>query len=216
MKKFLFVFFLLTTAYFAQAQELWTSFETETLLTRKISVDATAEARWQQFDKPLKTIFGELGVSYKIIKPLSIGVSYRFAQRNREQGFFTVHSFATRLAYRYRIGNFRIQYRNKFETDKDTYIKDEEDLRWHFTDRNRIKISYYKKATLLSPSVFIESFNEISAQEAFSLSELRYGVGLDFMLYRGYSIGIGGVVKQEFGSKTEFTYAATLALVKEF
>lgn len=216
MRKLLSLFFLLTTAYCVQAQELWTSLETETSLTNKFGIDVTGEARWQQFDKPLKTAFGEVGLSYKILRPLSIGVSYRFAQRNREPGFFTVHTFAARLGYRYRIGDFRIQYRNKFETDKDTYTTDEEDLRWHFTDRNRIKISYYKKATLLSPSVFIESFNEISAQEKFSLSELRYGAGLDFMLYRGYSIGVGGFVKQEFGSKNGVTYVATLALVKEF
>ncbi|MDR1760894.1 MAG: DUF2490 domain-containing protein [Bacteroidales bacterium] len=216
MRKLLGVFFLLTIAVWVHAQELWTSIEAEATLTKKISCDVTGEMRFQQFDTPLKTFFGEIGISYKIIKPVSIGVSYRLAQRHREQGFFTIHTFAATLGYRYKIGNVRIAYRNKFETDKDTYTTSEEDLRWHCTDRNRIKISYYKKATLLSPSLFIESFNEISAQEHFSLSELRYGVGLDFMLYRGYSIGVGGFVKHSFDSKTEYAYVGTLSVSKEF
>ncbi|MCL2328569.1 MAG: DUF2490 domain-containing protein [Bacteroidetes bacterium] len=216
MQKILAIFFLLTSATMLHAQELWTSLEAETSLTKKLSVDATAEFRWQQFGTPLKTGFGEVGASYRILKPLSIGASYRLSQRSRQTGFFTIHTFATTLGYRYKIGDFRIAYRNKFETDKDTYTTSVEDLRWHFTDRNRIRITYYKKGTLLAPSVFIESFNEISARERYSLSELRYGANLNFMLYRGYSVGVGGFVKQSFSSKTEFTYVGTVALAKEF
>ena len=216
MRKILAIFFLLTSATALHAQELWTSVDAATSLTKKLSIDATAEFRWQQFGTPLKTGFGEVGMSYKIIKPLSVGLSYRLSQRSRQTGFFTIHTCAATLGYRYKIGDFRIAYRNKFTTGKDTYTTSVEDLRWHCTDRNRIKISYYKKGTLLAPSVFIESFNEISAQERYSLSELRYGAGLDFILYRGYSVGVGGFVKQSFSSKTEFTYVGTLALSKEF
>lgn len=216
MRKFLILFIALASSLFAHSQELWTSLEAETMLTKKFGIGVTGEARWQQFSKPLKSFSGEVALSYKLFKPLSLGASYQLTQRNREQGFFSVHSFAAQLAYRHKIGNWRINYRNKFETDKNTYTTNEEDLRWQFTDRNRIKISYYKKSSLLSPSVFIESFNEISAQEKFTLAELRYGVGLDFMLYRGYSVGTSGLVKQSFDSKTEFTYIASISLKKEW
>ncbi len=215
MRKFLTIFFSLTVAFSAQSQELWTSLEAETALTNKLSVDATAEFRWQQSGTLLKTGFGEVGASYRIFKPLTLGASYRFSQRSRDPGFFSIHTFAATLGYRYRIGDFRLQYRNKFETDRDTYITSEEDLRWHFTDRNRIRVTYYKRGTLLSPSMFVESFNEISAQHSYTLSELRYGANLTFMLYRGYSIGVGGFVKQAF-DKSEFTYVGTFALMKEF
>ncbi|MDR2963690.1 MAG: DUF2490 domain-containing protein [Bacteroidales bacterium] len=215
MQKILAILCLLLGVYSANAQELWTSVDVEASLTKKLELDVIGEFRWQQFGTPLKTGFGEAVLSYRIVKPLSIGFSYRYSQRSRSNGFYTLHTFASTLSYRYRVGDFRFAYRNKFETDKDTYTTSIEDLRWHFTDRNRIRVTYHKKHALLAPSVFVESFNEISARERYSLSELRTGANVDMILYHGYTLGVGAFVKHSFGSKKEYTYVGTLALTKE-
>lgn len=195
--------------------ELWTELGVVTDIANNVSADVVIEARFQEIGPSLKFISGEFGFSYKVSKPISIGISYKCTEKNRPQGFFSSHTGAVALSYKQKFGNVRVAYRNKFETSRDMYTNEITDLYPTFEDRNRLKVSYSRKKALISPSVSVETFHGLNNPDMFTLSEIRYTCGVDFNLKKKIEAGIAYSYKQTFGKPTN-TSVYSISIAKGF
>ncbi len=218
--KYIFIFLLcisVANALFSQSHtnELWTELGASVDVYQDVSVDAVVEARFQEIGSYLKSVSGEVGFSYKVSKPFSIGVSYKCTEKYKPQGFFAAHTGAFSVSYREKFGDVRVAYRNKFEASRDMYVNESSDLLPSFEDRNRLKISYARKKAFLSPSISIETFHAVASSQSFTLIEMRYGAGLDFNLKNKYEAGIAYTFKQSFGKPTN-TSVYSLSIAKSF
>jgi len=197
------IFFLVCFAYsaisFAQEQsfESWLETAVSKDLNDSYTVDIVAEARFKQTGALLKSLSGELGVSYKLSKPTTLGIGYKLTQKNREQGFFPSHTISLNFAYKEKIGSFRIAYRNKLELNKDTYYNEPADLFPSYEDRNRLKVTYGKKREFIRPSLSIETFHPLQ-NGAYYITETRYGAGLSFNLKHKFECGLDIVLRKTY------------------
>lgn len=219
MKRFLFfgLSLLFVSHAFSQTHvgEAWIEGSVLAEISSKIDLDIVAEAKFQQNGMPLKSVAGEIGINYKIIKPLSIGVSYKCSEKNKFQGFFPTHTTSLIIGYKQKFGDFKFSYRNKFELSREMYINERVDLSPVYEDRNRIKIQYEIKKIKTLPYISVESFHPISYSSGYSVSEVRYSVGLDFDLKKKFEFGVGYLYKIAYSnSGNEYISVLNVSLSK--
>lgn len=217
---FIGLFFLIVCGYstlYSQTHtnELWTELGVSSEIVYNLQAEAIIETRFQEVGSYIKSISGEVGVSYKLIKPISVGITYKCTEKNRPQGFFAAHTGAFTFSYRQKYGNVRVAYRNKFEINRDTYINEYTDLYPQFEDRNRFKLSYARKKAFISPSLSIETFHTGYNQSQFLLSEIRYSCGVDFNLKNKFEASTAYTYKQSFG-KSVNTSIYSISVSKSF
>lgn len=210
-----FIFF--TFVAFAQkhSSEAWLEGVIEKGIGESLAIEFVTEARFKQTGPSLKSISEELGLSYSIIKPVSVGLTYKITQKNRPQGFFPSHTLSTTLGLKQKYGAFKVSYRNKFECSREMYISKELDLRPTYEDRNCIKIQYGRKKAKILPAFSIETFHPIAYNKTYSISEVRYGGGFNFDLKRKFELSLGYTYKVVYKKRTtQNTSIFSLSVVK--
>lgn len=213
--RYLLLVFLCILSYFVNAQELYTSCNVSKEFTEKVKLFTEIETRFQYYGPLVKNVIGEIGGSYSFTKKIDFSTSYKFSQRQRENGFFPSHTIAGAFTYKTKIDKFRFSYRNKLEYSKNTYITSEEDLFPEIEDRNRIKLQYSRKK-YLSPTVFLESFHSISSISPYAFTELRVGGSFEFDLKKGFTIGLGVFNKVSYTGKKSQTLVGEITISKSF
>lgn len=220
MKQFIFLSFLCVYSVLTYSQkqsfESWVELSVSKEITHDISLGIVEETRFQQNGYFLKLFSGEIGLDYKIIKPVSIGLTYKCSQKNKEQGLFATNTYSINVSYKEKFGPFKLAYRNKFESSKETYINEYLDLFYSYNDRNKLKVTYSKKGANIEPSFSVETFHPINISTAYSVSEVRYGGGVWFDLPKKFELELGVIYKKLYHVKIpEATTILAISISKE-
>ncbi len=169
-----------TTMLMAQEEEpggIWTSLTIEKDLTKKWSVDTEIEFRSNGFS-PSRDRFGiQLGTYYELFRRFKLGASYDWMNVNDDYKFNDAgdirtdyyqnrHRINVQAVYRYDIGDFRIQLRERlratFKDDSDRLMEDgtinNNRINPDYVWRNRLKISYNKKKVDWTPYISFETY----------------------------------------------------------
>ncbi len=193
------------TSLMAQEEEpggIWTGITIEKNITKKWSVDTEIEFRSNGFS-PSRDRFGiQFGTDYEIFKNFKLGASYNWMNVNddykynnagviRTDYFQNRHRINAQAVYRYDIGDFRLQLRERFRvTYKDDSDRIMEDgtintnrLNPDYVWRNRLKISYNKKKLDWTPYVSFETYYLLNDPE-----EIRFynAEGSDYKVGNSY------------------------------
>lgn len=215
---FLFIFCVYSVVTYSQKQsfESWVELSVNKEITHDISLGIVEETRFQQNGYFLKLFSGEIGLDYKIAKPLSVGITYKCSQKNKEQGFFAANTYSVNVSYKEKFGPIKLAYRNKFESSKETFINEYSDLFYSYNDRNKLKLTYSKKGADIEPSFSIETFHPINNTASYGVSEIRYGGGVWFDLPKKFELELGVTYKKLYHVKIpEATTILAISISKE-
>lgn len=115
----------------------------------------------------------ESQISYKPVKGLSIGGSYRYIINPRtEKATEYLHRFALLTSYKKKIQRFEPSVRIK-------YTNYTEDISLGEFLRYRAKLEYNIKGSRINPMISAEAFHDISGNQVY---KMRYGLGAEYKL----------------------------------
>ncbi len=186
-KQLLLVSLLILFRVGAFSQEITTEFQTRTELKLsfepldKLTLSLNPEIRWDESFAVGKYML-ESGISYKPVKGLTLGGSYRFIINPRTtKATEYLHRFALYTSYKKKIARFEPSLRVK-------YTNYTEDLSQGEFLRYRAKIEYDIKGSKITPLLSAEAFHMLSGNQ---LYKMRYSLGAEYKINKKSSIGLG-------------------------
>lgn len=176
---------------------LWTSVDASKKFN-KFELNGEVELRMRDNMERVARLSGKIGVEYKIIKALNVGVAYQYIHFNDvEYSDFQPRSrFIGYIQGKQKWGNIsvslreRIQTTYKSESDRikssgkiDTYKSNPE---WIW--RNRLKIAYDIPNCKFTPAVSVESFYQLNNPEKNVFENMRYTLACTYKISKKKSI----------------------------
>ena len=194
--------------------EVWTGFETSADISKRISIDFQAEARWQQTSALLKQLIAETGIDYNLSKNVFIGASYKIADKYKKNGYYPEHTIAGVVGYKKKFDSFKFAVQSKLNVSKNTYIKDEASLRPTVIVKNKIKITY-TGIHRIRPSAFVETYHVVAPGSHYHIATAKYSVNCSFEFRKNTSVDLGYMLRHEIDDKLLLSIF-TLTLGKSF
>ena len=160
----------------------------------KLNLSLSPEVRWDEsFD--ISKYMLESGISYKPVKGLTLGGSYRFIINPREsKATEYLHRFALYTSYKKKIARFEPSLRIK-------YTNYTEDLSLGEFLRYRAKIEYDIKGSKITPLLSAEAFHYLADNQIY---KMRYALGAEYKFSKKSSIELGYMLDyymQDFRNK---------------
>jgi hypothetical protein len=204
-----FVFFLLIfCSYwgFTKAQSaIWTSIGVEKQV-KKWSFGAETEYRTQSNTSEFQRFNVKVEASYKIVKPVNLGLGYEFIYFNDTEydDYQPRQRYLAFLQAKQKFGDFTISLREqgqrtiKDESDRikangeyDTYKVNPE---WYW--RNKVKVAYNIPHFPVNPSVSIETYYQLNNPDGNKITGLRYMMAFDYKLTKHQNFELYGLLKK--------------------
>lgn len=147
---------------------------------KKLDLSLSPEVRLDESFEISKYML-ETKLSYKPLKGLSLGGSYRFVINPRtDRATEYLHRFALYTSYKKKIQRFEPSLRIK-------YTNYTEDMSLGEFLRYRAKLEYDIKGIKLTPLLSAEAFHELSANQIY---KMRYGIGAEYKFNKHSSLGL--------------------------
>ncbi len=147
----------------------------------KLTLSLNPEIRWNESFGVSKYML-ESGLSYKPLKGLTLGGSYRFIINPRTtKATEYLHRFALYTSYKKKIERFEPSLRIK-------YTNYTEDLSLGEFLRYRAKLEYDIKGSKITPMLSAEAFHYLSGNQIY---KMRYAIGAEYKINKKSSIGLG-------------------------
>jgi hypothetical protein len=200
MKKVFFLALICFTANITKAQDgvgLRSGVSLEKKITKKVTLNATGQLRFNNNISYLQTYMFELGGEYKISKSFDAAVYYRFANRRKDETYAD-------LGYGKKFGPIKLENRLRYQHQfKDNDGVTEFDASYI---RDKIEASYSNKSKF-TPYLSNDFFFQIGG----TLDQLRPKVGISYKINKKNAVDLS-VFKDVDLAGTE-TYGPVLGLV---
>ena len=174
---------------FGQVQdaEFWGGLGLKANLTKDLSVKYETQSRFYKNVSTLKNYYNEIAVNYEVIKRLKVGVSYRYARKNRETFFEGENRLCFNAGYGYKLGEtglrLKARARYQFAFDRLGTINEVVYPGQKHVFRLKMDLRYKNSAfKRVLPHVGYELFKDIQPSGLSGLSAYRVYGGLDFDL----------------------------------
>lgn len=180
MKKIFFLTLICLGAKITLAQDgvgLRSGVSLEKKVTKKITLNATGQLRFNNNISYLQTYLFELGGEYKISKAFDVAVYYRFANRRKDETkeFKNRHRFYADLGYGKKFGSIKLENRLRYQHQfKDNDGVTEFDASYI---RDKIEASYSNKSKF-TPYISNDFFFQIGG----TLDQLRPKAGVSYKI----------------------------------
>lgn len=218
MKRLIVIALACLTGFSVSAQtksfQVWTGIGTSYDFSKRLSLDFEAESRFQQNAKALKQVSAAVGARYSVTKPIFVGVGYEFADKYKKNGYFPVHTFSANVGYKKKLGDFRLGIQTKLTTEKNTYIKNPEDIYPEWKQKNKIKFAY-AGLRRIKPSVAVETYHLLEAGSDYHVSTVKYSASCAIDFRKNFELGVGYMFRHEI-DKCEYISIAMFSLSKSF
>ncbi len=205
---------------------VWSSVEIMKKL-KKIELNGELELRTRDNLQNISRLSGKVGVEYRIIKPLRVGVAYQYLHfHDMEYSDYQPRNrFIAYLQGRQKWGNFtfslreRIQVTTKDDSDRiknsgkiDTY-KINPGWVW----RNRLKIAYDIPKSRITPAVSVESFYQLNNPDGNVFEGMRYALSGSYKINKKQSVELFGLYDKEINvNNPENRYVAGVTYTYSF
>ena len=181
------IFLLISCAGGAFSQEITNDFQTRTDVKLsyepldKLTLSLNPEIRWDESFVVSKYML-QTDISYKPLKGLTLGGSYRFIINPRTtKATEYLHRFALFTSYKKKVERFEPSLRVK-------YTNYTEDISLGEFLRYRAKLEYDIKGSKITPLISAEAFHDISGGQIY---KMRYALGAEYKINKKSSIGLG-------------------------
>jgi hypothetical protein len=203
-KTYLFIAILLSSFYLtAQVNDagLWLNLDVEKKITQKFSAEFSQALRYNENITEIGTSLSEIGLSYKVIKPLTVGAAYRFSQKKRVDDFYSNrHRFSFNISYKIKVNQFKISLREQFQSSyKDIGVSADGGIAKNHL-RSKITLAYdlEKKYT---PYVSYEMYYEIGEY----IDNTRYKAGVEYEINKFHIVEISYMIEKEINVNKPWT-----------
>lgn len=209
---------LIATNLVAQVNDagLWTSISIEKKISKKISIVASEELRFNENMSELGTVFTEIGPQFKIYKGLNAGISYRFIQKRWLDDSYSIrHRINTDLSYRIKLKDFTISLRERYQIQygENYFFGESETAKTTLRSKLSVKYRINKK---FDATVFGEVFNPLFSGELY-FSDFRTGAGIDYQIIKPLSVEVFYLINKELNIANPTTdYVGGLGLTYSF
>jgi hypothetical protein len=128
--------FCQTTLYAQDGLGLRAGLSVEKKIAKKISLEASLQARYTDNIGYLQTYLGEFGLGYEIAKNLEISGYARYSQRRKTEtnNYKARQRYYANIAYSHRMAqwklDYRLRYQRQFKDNDGTFEKDNDYFRY--------------------------------------------------------------------------------------
>jgi hypothetical protein len=181
---------------------LWVSGTLEKRLSDAFAVQLSEEVRLMENISEAATVFTDLGLEYRITKPLKVSLHYRHLfDRRLDDSYERNSRFYADVSYKFKLSNFSLLLRERMQA---TYAP--------FNSSDNINPEWYSrtKATLKpdldrnwNPLVFAEAFTPITHSEYKYLDKLRYGAGFEWSIRKKHVLDLSYMIQSKFQNEPE-------------
>ncbi|HBL73737.1 MAG: hypothetical protein A2W90_13010 [Bacteroidetes bacterium GWF2_42_66] len=209
MRRFIFLFGVLillagTSVSFAQTDDfgIWMSVGAEKKID-KWTFELEQELRTMENSGEIERIGTMVGLDYKLLKPLKVGLSYQFITLNdlENEDMQPRHRINMYAQGKYEWHRFTFSLRERFQL---TY-KDETERTYKMNPkwslRSKLKIDYNIPDSPISPFVSFESFYQLNNPDKNKFDGLRYSAGGRYKINKHHGIELFGLVDKEINTK---------------
>ncbi|MFT3739487.1 MAG: DUF2490 domain-containing protein [Breznakibacter sp.] len=215
-------FFVLVTVGRLFGQEtdfgIWTDIGIEKKLG-KWALESNAQLRLQDDASTVGRVSMDIGASYRIIKPVSVGVAYEYMSfyDSKYDDYQPRQRYIAYVRGKQKIGNFTFSLRERFQRT----IKDESNrllssgkydtykINPEWTWRNRLGVGYNIPGLSVRPSLTFETFYQLNNPDGNRFDKLRYMLSLEYALTKKHSLEVFGLMDREINVKSPLTRYVT-------
>jgi len=180
---------------------LWNTFSIEKELSKKFSVGLDEEIRLQDDYSRLNLLYTNVGVSYKPLKRLKIGLTYRLIEKLQDDKFNFRHRLMLDLSYKYKIRWLTFYYRSRLQSEIKDFNSTGQEKKPEWFWRNKFEIKYLFK-NKYSPNCGVEFRYQIKNPKHPEYDNgwrrARLFGGLDYYINKNNVIGLYYLVQREY------------------
>ena len=197
----LFLFLSLTSISFSQDDDfgIWYGISVEHKLIKNLEFDLSGNVRTYQNASKIEEAFLEAGLTYKFIRNLSLGGSYRFTEfRDDNASYHPRHKWFVDLKGNLPLGHFDISARVRLQERYKTYFQDENDKIPRTHIRYKIKILYNIPSFPVNPFISAELFCPVSSEKKRSVDKNRFMAGAEYNINKKNSVEAEYIFQRDY------------------
>jgi hypothetical protein len=184
---------------------LWTTATIEKEFN-KASIFLTEEFRLRENLTQINLFYTDIGVSYKVIKPLKISLSYRSIEKYQpDQTFNYRHRLMLDVTWRSRLGSWTIAYRQRLQSELRNINRSPSGTvpEWYARSKFQVKYDLNKPVTPYIGTELRYQIKDSRNKESDGLwHRVRYFAGLDYKLNDTHALGVYYLIQHEFNVVT--------------
>jgi opacity protein-like surface antigen len=196
----LFLFMGLTSISFSQDDDfgIWYGISAEHKLIKNLELDLSGNLRTYRNASRIEEGFLEAGLTYKFIKNLSIGGSYRFTEFRDNESYHPRHKWFVDLKGNLPLGDFDISARIRLQERYKTFFEDENDKIPRTHIRYKLKVLYNIPSFPVNPFISAEIFCPVSSDKKRSIDKNRLMAGVEYNISKKHSVEAGYIFQRDY------------------
>jgi opacity protein-like surface antigen len=195
------LFLGLASVSFSQGDDfgIWYGISAEHNLIKKLELDLSGNIRTYNNASKIEEAFLEAGLTYKIIKNLSVAASYRFTEfHDNNDVFHPRHKWFIDLKGTLPLGDLNISGRVRLQERYKTYIQDDNDKLPKTSLRYRLKVLYNIPSFPVNPFISAEIFCPVSSDKKRSVEKNRFQAGVEYNISKEQSIDAEYIFQRDY------------------
>ncbi len=197
---FVLILFLPLSAY-SQDKDfgIWYGVSAEHKLSKKLEFDLVTNIRTFENASKINEAFIEGGVTYNLIKNLSVAGSYRLTESVEDNNSYYIrHKYFVDLKGTVPLGEFTLACRLMYQLLIKNYIQHEVDKYPSSTGRIKLKLVYHTKTFPVNPYIYFESFCPMFSEYSGTIGKTRYSAGLEFKITKRQSVETEYIFQRDY------------------
>jgi hypothetical protein len=204
------LFFIVGQAY-CQVNDagLWLSGNIEKKLSQSFAISYSEEVRLMENISEATTIFGDLGLDFKINQHFRISGHYRFIQdRRNDDSYALSNRFYANIRYRQRLKPFILVVREQVQSEYKPFNSDEKiNPALYSRTKAQLKLDLNKKIT---PYLYAEVFNPLNNFPIAFIDKVRISTGFEYQWNPRNMIDAGYMIQRSFDITPKMDYVICL------
>ena len=192
---------LLPFSLFSQTKDfgIWYEAGASIPITRYLDFNLGGEIRTFEDASKINESFGEIGLSLKLLKWLSVAGNYRLTSKIEHQaGYFLRHKFMADIKGKTNIGRFGLYCRFRFQDQIRTYIKNPTDEDPDYYGRVKLEINYNIPKSHFEPVLYYEQFARMFRSTEKTFDKYRLSAGLNYRISKKHRVGVAYIFQRSY------------------
>jgi hypothetical protein len=154
--------------------------------------------------------FGELdldaGVSYKLLKFVSLGIGYRWSEnRNKFNDFIIKNRLSGEIDFIAKIKRLKADYRICYQNIDDEYFQTNETAINKNILRNRLQFKYNIRKSPISPFLYVEHYGQLGEKGNYGI-KLKSALGANYSINKKHELKVYYRIDRELNKNMPYLY----------
>jgi hypothetical protein len=168
---------------------IWYGINATHPVSKKLDIIGTAMVRTIKNASKIEEAYLDGGISFNLNNYLSFAGSYRITRfLELDSDYHIRHKWFFDVRNNLPLGKVLISTRFRFQIQKKTYFKTDEDKLPGYYGRIRLKAAYKFNDFPLSPYLYIETFSTLFDNSDLIIYKVRYSGGLEYKIAKKHSV----------------------------